>query len=211
MNDFGVIVIGIAGGTGSGKTTLANKIKEHFGDEVAMLYHDNYYKKQDGMPFEERCRLNYDHPDAFDTEMLIRNVKKLKSGESIESPLYDYLSRDRSEKTVKINPGRVILIEGILVFENKALRDLMDIKIFVDTDADVRVIRRILRDMKSRGRSLESVTSQYLASVKPMHEAFVEPSKKFADIIVPEGGENEIAYQMIIKTVEEHLNRVRDL
>ena len=192
------MIIGIAGGTGSGKTTLTKKLQEEFGAHVSVLYHDNYYKSHSEMPFEERTRLNYDHPDAFDTGLMIRDIQALQRGETIRCPVYDYTIHDRSGETVEVRPTKVILVEGILIFENKALRDLMDIKIFVDTDADVRILRRITRDVKKRGRSLDSVVSQYLTTVKPMHEQFVEPSKRFADIVVLEGGRNLVALDMII-------------
>lgn len=190
-------VIGIAGGTGSGKTTLVNKLKEMIGDKVVTLTHDYYYKANSDKNLEERSKMNYDHPHAFDTDMLVANVKMLKEGLSIEHPLYDFVNHTRAKETVKVEPTKVVIVEGILIFENKDLRDLMDMKIFVDTDSDVRIIRRILRDVKERGRSLDSVVEQYLNTVKLMHEEFVEPSKRHADIIVPEGGYNKVATSMI--------------
>lgn len=200
------ILIGIAGGTGSGKTTLARKLIENFGaDEVSLLCHDNYYKRHDDMAFEEREKLNYDHPDAFDTELLCEHIKMLKAGKAIEMPVYDYSLHNRSDKVIEVKPAPVIVLEGILIFAEPALCELMDIKVFVDTDADVRILRRILRDVKERGRSLDSVISQYLTTVKPMHEQFVEPSKRRADIIIPEGGENRVALQMLIERVCRHL------
>ena len=205
------ILIGIAGGTGSGKTTLANKVTENFGrDEVSVLRHDNYYKRHDEMTYEERCELNYDHPDAFDTELLCEHIKMLKKGESIEMPVYDYTVHNRSNDVVIIKPAPVIVLEGILIFAEPALCELMDIKVFVDTDADVRILRRILRDVKERERSLDSVISQYLTTVKPMHEQFVEPSKRRADIIIPEGGDNVVALQMLIERVNKHLADMRE-
>ncbi len=201
------MVIGIAGGTGSGKTTLTQKLKDRFGEDVSVLYHDNYYKSHSELPFEERSKLNYDHPSAFDTERIVRDLTALRRGETIQSPTYDYTVHDRSDKTVEIKPTRVIIVEGILIFENKELRDLMDIKIFVDTDADVRILRRVLRDVKERGRTLDSVVSQYLTTVKPMHEAFVEPSKKYADVIVPAGGYNTVALDMIVGRIREHVGK----
>lgn len=195
------MIIGIAGGTGSGKTTLTKRLKERFGENVSVLYHDNYYKQHDEMPYEERCKLNYDHPDAFDTDRMIRDIQALRRGEVIHCPTYDYTVHNRAEETIEIRPTKVILVEGILIFENRELRDLMDIKIFVDTDADVRILRRILRDVKERGRSLESVVDQYLTTVKPMHEQFVEPSKRCSDIIVLEGGHNVVALDMIIERI----------
>lgn len=202
------ILIGIAGGTGSGKTTLADKLVDSFGrDEVSILRHDNYYKRHDEMTYEERCLLNYDHPDAFDTELLCEHIKMLKSGQSIQMPVYDYTVHNRSDEVLEVNPAPVIVLEGILIFAEPSLCELMDIKVFVDTDADVRILRRILRDVKERERSLDSVISQYLTTVKPMHEQFVEPSKRRADIIIPEGGENIVALQMLIERVNKHLHK----
>lgn len=202
------ILIGIAGGTGSGKTTLADKLVDSFGsDEVSILRHDNYYKRHDEMTYDQRSLLNYDHPDAFDTELLCEHIKMLKEGKAIEMPVYDYTVHNRSDEVVIVNPAPVIVLEGILIFAEPALCDLMDIKVFVDTDADVRILRRILRDVKERERSLDSVISQYLTTVKPMHEQFVEPSKRRADIIIPEGGENVVALQMLIERVNKHLRQ----
>ncbi len=192
-----VIVIGIAGGTGSGKSTLIHNIKKQFSDEITILSHDFYYKAHHDMTYEARCLLNYDHPDAFDTDLMIDHVKALKTWQTIERPVYDFTIHDRAEETVVVKPSKVVVVEGILIFENQALLDLCDIKVFVDTDADVRIIRRILRDVRDRGRTLESVVTQYLTTVKLMHEQFVEPSKKNADIIVPEGGFNMVALDML--------------
>lgn len=200
------ILIGIAGGTGSGKTTLANKLVDSFGnDEVSILRHDNYYNRHDEMCYEERCRLNYDHPDAFDTKLLCEHIKALKAGRAIQMPVYDYTIHNRSDETIQVEPAPVIVLEGILIFAEQSLCELMDIKVFVDTDADVRILRRIVRDVKDRGRSLDSVIAQYLTTVKPMHEQFVEPSKRRADIIIPEGGENAVALEMLIQRVRKHL------
>jgi len=200
------ILIGIAGGTGSGKTTLANKLVDSFGgDEVSILRHDNYYRRHDDMEYEERTKLNYDHPDAFDTELLCEHISELKAGKSIHMPVYDYSIHNRSDETIEVKPAPVIVLEGILIFAELSLCELMDIKVFVDTDADVRILRRIVRDVKHRGRSLDSVISQYLTTVKPMHEQFVEPSKRRADIIIPEGGENVVALDMLIQRVRKHL------
>lgn len=201
------MIIGIAGGTGSGKTTLTKRLKEHFGGDVSVIYHDSYYKSHSDMPFEARTRLNYDHPDAFDTELMIRDIEALRRGESVRCPTYDYTAHDRASQTVVVHPTKVIIVEGILIFENQRLRDLMDIKIFVDTDADVRILRRITRDVKERGRSLDSVVEQYLTTVKPMHEQFVEPSKRCSDIVVLEGGHNVVALDMIIQRVKSHVER----
>lgn len=199
------MIIGIAGGTGSGKTTLTLRLKEEFGADVSVLNHDSYYKSHDDLPYEARCKLNYDHPDAFDTERMIRDLESLRRGEPILCPVYDYSIHNRSQETVEVLPTRVIVVEGILIFQNQQLRSLMDIKLFVDTDADVRILRRILRDVKERGRSLDSVVEQYLTTVKPMHEAFVEPSKRYADLIVPEGGYNVVALDMLIQRVRSHV------
>ena len=200
------MIIGIAGGTGSGKTTLTEKLKAEFGEDVSVLYHDNYYKSHSEMPYEERTKLNYDHPDAFDTDLMIRDIQALRRGETVRCPVYDYTIHDRSGETVEVRPTKVIIVEGILIFENQALRDLMDIKIFVDTDADVRILRRIMRDVKKRGRSLDSVVKQYLTTVKPMHEQFVEPSKRYADIVVLEGGHNLVALDMIMQRIQHHID-----
>lgn len=202
-----IMIIGIAGGTGSGKTTLTNRIKERFGEDVTVVYHDNYYKRHDEMTYEQRCLLNYDHPDAFDTDLMIEHIKCLRQGEAVQCPVYDFTVHNRSDRFVEIRPTKVILVEGILIFENQELRDLMDIKVFVDTDADVRILRRILRDVKERGRSLDSVVSQYLNTVKPMHEQFVEPSKRSADIIVLEGGQNVVALDILIQRIYAHVHK----
>ena len=200
------IFIGIAGGTGSGKTTLTEHIKKKFGDEVSVLYHDNYYRDQSDVPFEVRCRQNYDHPDAFENELMIEHLKQLKAGNPVQCPVYDYTIHNRSKKFVTINPAKVIIVEGILILADKQLCDEMDIRVFVDTDADVRILRRIIRDVKKRERTLDSVVDQYLTTVKPMHEAFVEPSKKNAHIIIPEGGRNVVALDMLVGRIEKHLN-----
>lgn len=202
-----IMVIGIAGGTGSGKTTITRRLVERFGGDVSVIHHDNYYKAHHNMTYEERVLLNYDHPDAFDTDILIEHLKLLKQGQTIFCPVYDYSIHDRTDKTIAIRPTRVIIVEGILIYENRELCDQMDIKIFVDADADVRILRRIERDVRDRGRSLESVINQYLSTVKPMHEQFVEPSKRRADVIVPEGGHNLVALDMVIQRVRAHLEQ----
>lgn len=202
-----IIVIGIAGGTGSGKTTITRKIVQHFGGEVSVIYHDNYYKAHHNMSYTERTKLNYDHPNAFDTELLIEDLKKLRRGEAVQCPTYDYTVHDRSDRTVTVKPSKVIVVEGILIFQSIELCKLMDIKIYVDTDADVRILRRIVRDVRDRGRSLESVVNQYLTTVKPMHEQFVEPSKRKADIIIPEGGHNQVALEMVLERVRAHIEK----
>jgi len=198
-----ITVIGVAGGTGSGKSTLVKKLKEAFFEEdVITLSHDYYYKQNNDITLEERRKLNYDHPQAFDTDMMIEHVKALKEGVPVERPVYSFVDHNRLEASVKVIPAKVLIVEGILIFENKKLRDLMDIKVFVDTDADIRLARRILRDVRERGRSMESVVGQYIATVKPMHEEFVEPSKKYADVIIPEGGFNSVAVAMLIENIK---------
>ena len=209
--DNKILVIGIAGGTGSGKTTLMKNLIARFAGDVTVLSHDNYYKRHDELPYEERCKLNYDEPAALETDLMARHLEALRRGESIRCPVYDFSVHNRSEETTLIVPRRVIIVEGILIFENKELRDLMDIRIFVDTDADVRLCRRIKRDVNKRGRTLESVLLQYQQTVKPMHEKYVEPSKRFADIVVPEGGKNTVALDMIMLTIQRHLEQSEGL
>lgn len=201
------ILIGIAGGTGSGKTTLTRHLKEHFGPEVTVIGHDNYYKRQVGKTYEERTRVNYDHPDAFDTDLLIEHLKELKAGHSIQCPVYSFVDHNRTDQTVEIVPTKVIIVEGILIFADEELASEMDIKIFVDTDADERILRRILRDVRERGRTLESVVEQYLTTVKPMHEQYVEPSKRRADIIMLQGGHNLVALDMLIERIRSHIGQ----
>ena len=199
-----VCIVGIAGGTASGKTTIVRRIKEKFGDDIVVINHDSYYKAHDDLSYEDRSRLNYDHPESFDTDLMISDIKKLKQNQSIDMPVYDYTIHNRADSIVHVSPKKVIIVEGILILENKELRDLMDIKVFVDTDADERLMRRIRRDMVERARSIESILTQYRETVKPMHEQFVEPSKKYADIIIPRGGENLTG----ISILQEQLNLV---
>lgn len=205
MND--VLIIGIAGGSGSGKTALTNQIASQFQEHVTVLKHDNYYKAHDDMTYEERTSLNYDHPNAFDTELMIEHLKELKAGHPVQCPIYDYKVHNRSKDTITIVPSKVVIVEGILIFENKELCKMMDVRVFVDTDPDVRLIRRIQRDVMERARSLESVINQYINTVKPMHEQFVEPSKKNANIIIPEGGYNKIAMEMLQNHINSHLKQ----
>ena len=205
-----VMTIGIAGGTGSGKTTITRRLQQRFADNVSVIYHDNYYKAHNDLTYEERSRLNYDCPDAFDTGLMVRDLKALRSGRSVRCPIYDYTVHNRSDKTVLVNPSPVIIVEGILIFQDPRLCDLLDIMIFVDTDADVRILRRIVRDVRDRGRSLQSVVDQYLTTVKPMHEMYVEPSKRNADIIVPEGGHNLVAMDMLIERINAHVSGVEN-
>ena len=200
-----VIVIGVAGGTGSGKTTLVKALVERFGENLSILSHDNYYKRHDDLTYDERAQLNYDHPDAFETDMMIEHLKLLRQGQSIDCPTYDFTVHNRAQEVLHVPARKVIVVEGILIFANQKLCDEMDIKIFVDTDADVRLCRRIRRDVKKRGRTMESVIEQYMTTVKPMHEQFVEPSKKNANLIVPEGGKNLIALEMIINRIQRHI------
>ena len=203
-----ILVIGIAGGSGSGKTTLLKNIVQTFGPAITVLSHDNYYKRHDEMTYEERCKLNYDEPAALETDLMVRQLEQLRRGEEIDCPVYDFTVHNRSDETIRVKPERVIIVEGILIFENKALRDLMDIKIYVDTDADIRICRRIKRDVNKRGRSLESVIAQYQETVKPMHEKYVESSKKYADIVVPEGGKNLVALAMIQGYISRYLEEM---
>lgn len=200
------MMIGIAGGTGSGKTTITGKITERFGGKVTVLYHDDYYREQHSLTYEERCKMNYDRPDAFDNDLFLKDLDALKAGREVFSPVYDYSIYDRSDRTKPVKPAPVIIVEGILILADKRLTDRMDIKIFVDTDADVRILRRLRRDVNERGRSIDSVIDQYLTTVKPMHEKYVEPSKKMADIIVLEGGRNAVALDLIMNRIETHLN-----
>jgi uridine kinase len=205
-----ILVIGIAGGTGSGKTTLMNNLIQRFGDVVTVLSHDNYYRRNDHLTYEQRCQINYDEPAALETDLMARHLEQLRRGESIQCPVYDFSQHNRSNETITISPTSVIIVEGILIFEDEALRDLMDIKIFVDTDADVRLCRRIKRDVTKRGRSLESVLNQYQMTVKPMHEKYVEPSKKHANLVVLEGGKNWVALDMIVGRIQRHLDEVAE-
>ncbi|MBE6913596.1 MAG: uridine kinase [Ruminococcaceae bacterium] len=200
-----VLTIGIAGGTGSGKTTITRRIIREFGENVSILHHDSYYKAHDDLSYDERTRLNYDHPNAFDTDLMLEHIRGLKHGRSINSPVYDFAAHNRSERTVKVTPAKVLVVEGILIFSEKTLCDEMDIKLFVDTDADVRILRRIVRDVRDRGRSLDSVVNQYLTTVKPMHEQFVEPSKRNADLIIPEGGRNQVAMDIVMERIRGFL------
>jgi len=202
-----IFVIGVAGGSASGKTTIINVINDYFGDDIAVISHDSYYKAHDEMPFEERCKLNYDHPDALETDRMVEDISHLIKGNAIDIPVYEFANHNRSKtETEHVEPKRVILIEGILVLENRELRNLMDLKIFVDTDADERLARRISRDMVERGRSVESVLEQYRQTVKPMHDQFIEPSKKYADVIIPRGGGNAVGIDMIKTYMDKMLS-----
>ena len=202
------VIIGVTGGSGSGKTTVSRAIFEQLhGHSLLMLQEDSYYTDQSDMPFEERIKTNYDHPNAFDTELLVKQLKDLLDWKTIEKPIYDYTEHTRSSEVEKVEPKEVIILEGILVLNDPALRDLMDIKIFVDTDDDIRIIRRIQRDIEERGRSLQSVIDQYKSTVKPMYHQFIEPTKRYADIIVPEGGENQVAIDLLVTKVRDILRK----
>ncbi|MGB5823376.1 MAG: uridine kinase [Proteocatella sp.] len=198
-------VIGVAGGSGSGKTTLANNLKDSILNSI-ILSHDFYYRDNRDIPFEERVQLNYDHPKAFETDLMVSDLKKLKAGIAIERPEYSFVTHTRLEETIHVEPAPIIIVEGLLIFEDRNLADLMDIKIFVEADDDIRFIRRLTRDVKERGRSLDSVINQYLTTVKPMHDEFIQPTKKYADIIVPKGGNNTVALHMIIDRINAVLN-----
>ncbi|RAN54838.1 uridine kinase [Dolosigranulum pigrum] len=203
----GPVIIGVTGGSGSGKTSVCREIFKQFqGKSIMMLEHDSYYKNQSHMSFEERLETNYDHPLAFDTDLLIEQLKQLMAGEAVDIPVYDYTNHTRSEEVIHQEPKEVIILEGIMILENQRLRDLMDIKIFVDTDDDLRIIRRIQRDMTERGRSLDSIIDQYLGVVKKMHEQFIEPTKKYADVIIPEGAHNTVAIDLMVSKIRMILN-----
>lgn len=197
-------IIGIAGGTGSGKSTFTNRIKEKFGDDVTVIYHDNYYRQRDDMTFEERKKVNYDHPDALETDLLVEHLRLLKEGKSIECPVYDFSQHNRSDKTTIIYPSKIILVEGILILADERLRDLFDIKVYVEADADERILRRIVRDVKERGRDLDNIVEQYLTTVKPMHYLYVEPTKNTADIII-NSGRNNVAFDIMSSKVRQLL------
>ena len=200
---MGPVVIGVAGGTGSGKTTVAHEILNRAGTEkISLIQHDAYYKDLSDLPLAQRAMQNFDHPDALDNSLLIEHLQKLKAGQAVEVPVYDFTTHTRTPKTRRIEPHRVVLLEGILIFADEALRKLMDVKIYVDTDADIRFIRRLERDLAERGRTMESVIRQYMATVRPMHQEFVEPSKRYADVIIPEGGFNEVAMEMIAARIQ---------
>ncbi|AYE33151.1 uridine kinase [Clostridium septicum] len=200
------ILIGITGGTGSGKSTIADEIYSSFADEcIAMIQQDMYYKDQSHLTMEERVKTNYDHPRAFDNELLIKHLKALMEGKAIEKPIYDFAKHNRAEETVRVEARDIIIVEGILVLEDERIRDLLDIKVYVDTDADIRILRRLVRDINERGRTVESVIDQYLGVVRPMHLQFTEPTKRYADIIVPEGGQNKVAIDILVTKIKDIL------
>jgi uridine kinase len=200
------MLLGIAGGSGSGKTLVARSIGEAVGKQVVVIGQDSYYLDRSDLPFEERAKINYDHPDAFDTPLLVEHLRRLRNGEPIEMPIYNYAMHARQKETLRVDPAPIIIVEGILVLAIPAIRELLDVKVFVDTDADVRFIRRLTRDVKERGRSLQSVIDQYLDVVRLMHLEFVEPSKRYADIIVPEGGYNKVAIDFIVTKLKTLLD-----
>ena len=202
-----MLIIGIAGGSGSGKTAITNRLKEHFGSSVTVISHDSYYRSTSALTEKERAGLNYDHPNAFDTQLLAEHIKTLLQGREVDIPVYDYKTHQRLSCTQRIEPSEVLIVEGILIFENEELCSLFDIKIYVDTDADIRLARRIRRDVSERGRSLDSVLEQYIATVKPMHDCFVEPTKKRADIIICEGASNSVALDMLISRIGNSITR----
>lgn len=202
-----VLTVGIAGGSGSGKSTITDILRKRFSNSVAVINHDDYYKAHHNLSYDERSKINYDSPDAFDTSLMVEHLHKLQNFEAVDCPVYDYMIHDRTDKTRRIEPAEVLLIDGILVLAEPELRECMDIKLFVDTDADIRILRRIKRDVQQRKRTLDSVINQYLTTVKPMHEAYVEPSKKFADIIIPEGGYNLIAMEIVEQRILSHLKK----
>ncbi|KAF2784819.1 uridine kinase [Clostridium perfringens] len=202
------IFIGITGGTGSGKSTIAKEIYRQFGEDcIAMIEQDSYYKDQSHLSMEDRIKTNYDHPNAFDNNLLVSHLESLLNGHSIQKPSYDFSIHNRIEDTTKVEPKEIVIVEGILILEDPRIRELLDIKIYVDTDADVRIIRRMVRDINERGRTMESVINQYLNVVKPMHNQFTEPTKKFADIIIPEGGHNKVAIDIIVAKIKEVLGK----
>jgi uridine kinase len=202
------ILIGITGGTGSGKTTIANEIFRKFDKScITMIEQDSYYKDQSSLSYDERTKTNYDHPDAFDTELLVNHLKQLISGKSVEKPIYDFSIHNRKKETVTLEPREIIIVEGIMILDSKEIRDLLDIKVYVDTDADVRIIRRLIRDLNERGRTVDSVIDQYLNVVRPMHMQFIEPTKRYADIIIPEGGRDIVAIDILTANIRQILSR----
>ena len=201
------IIIGIAGGSGSGKSTFTNRVKNYFGDDVTVIYHDNYYRRQDGISFEKRVKVNYDHPDSLETDLLVEHLKQLKSGKSVECPVYDYNQHNRSDEVVKIDPKPVILVEGILLLADERIRDLLDIKVYVEADADERILRRILRDVEERGRDLHGIIEQYLETVKPMHYLYVEPTRAKADIVI-NSGKNDVAFDLFVSKITQLLDEM---
>lgn len=206
MNNM--IVVGVAGGTGSGKSTFTKKLKQEFGDDLSILYYDNYYRNRSDISIEARKKINYDHPDALETDLLIEHLKRLKEGKHIECPIYNFSTHTREMDTMTIKPNRIIVLEGILTFQNTILRELLDLKIFVDSDADERILRRMMRDIRERGREVEDIAMQYITTVKPMHNIYVEPTKEYADIII-QGGLNTIALDVIISKLKLFIQNIK--
>ena len=198
------IIIGIAGGSGSGKSTFTNRLRQYFGDDVVVIYHDNYYRRQDGIPFEQRVKVNYDHPDSLETDLLVEHLKELKAGKTIECPVYDYSQHNRSSEIIKIEPRPIILVEGILLLADERIRSLLDIKVYVEADADERILRRIVRDVEERGRDLKGIITQYLTTVKPMHYMYVEPTRALADIVI-NSGKNDVAVDLFVSKIGQLL------
>ncbi len=203
-------VIGVAGGTGSGKSTFTNRLKQRFGDHITVIYHDSYYRRHDELPFEERVHLNYDHPDALETDLLVEHIRQLKAGRSIQCPVYDFSIHNRLDKTVEIKPSPIIVIEGILALQDERLRSLMDIKVFVEADADERILRRVVRDVEERGRDIKGIIDQYLNTVKPMHYIYVEPTKYMADIVM-NSGQNDVAFDIMSAKIDQLLSQAGEL
>lgn len=199
-----IVIIGIAGGSGSGKSTFTNRVKEYFGDSVAVMYHDNYYRRQDGISFEDRVKVNYDHPESLETDLLVEHLKQLKAGKAVDCPVYDYSQHNRSAEILHIEPSPVILVEGILLLADPRVRELLDIKVYVEADADERILRRIARDVEERGRDLHGIIDQYLTTVKPMHYLYVEPTRSMADIVI-NSGKNDVAFGLFVSKIEELL------
>ena len=195
------VIIGVAGGTGSGKSTFTNRLRDCFQEEVAVIYHDNYYKRHDDLPFEERKKLNYDHPDALETDLLLEHLNLLRQGIAVECPVYDYSQHNRSDRTVRIEPKKVILVEGILLLADPRIRDLLDIKIYVEADADERILRRVVRDVKERGQDIDNIVEQYLTTVKPMHYMYVEPTRATADLVI-NSGMNDVAFDVVRSKIQ---------
>lgn len=202
----GVMIIGIAGGSGSGKTTLARHIEKRLGEKIVLISHDSYYKRHDEIPYDQRIAMNYDEPDALETTLLVQHLKQLRCGQAVDVPTYDFTLHNRAEETIHVEPRKVVIVEGILIFENKELRDLMDVRIFVDTDADIRLIRRLERDVTKRGRTVGSVLDQYERTVRPMYLRYVEPTKKYASFIVPNGGKDVMIHDMLVSHILQHID-----
>ncbi len=200
------IIIGIAGGTGSGKSTFTNRLKDEFNDNVAVIYHDNYYRRQDDVSFEDRKKVNYDHPDSLETQLLLEHLYMLKDGRAVDCPVYDYSLHNRSDQTVHIEPRKIIIAEGILLLADKRIRDLLDIKIYVEADADERILRRVVRDVKERGRDIDNIVEQYLTTVKPMHYLYVEPTRAMADIVI-NSGMNHVAFDIVRSKIQQRRHR----